>query len=61
MFSNWPKIDVNFLFSFIVLLFLAEHFVELESSSLPFSLSGFIIYFLYSFFAFLFDAFETGS
>jgi hypothetical protein len=53
LFSNWPKIDVNFLLSFIVLRFLAERFVELGSSSLPFVfpvlLSVFFIHSLPSF------------
>ena len=53
LFSNWPKIDVSFLLSFIVLRFLAERFVGLESSSLPFvfpvSLSVLFIHSLPSF------------
>lgn len=54
LFSNWPKIDVNFLLSFILLRFLGECSVELGSSSLPFVfhvlLSVFFIHSLPSFF-----------
>jgi hypothetical protein len=53
LFSNWPKIDVSFLLNFIVMRFVAEHFVELGSSSLPFVfpvlLSVFFIHSLPSF------------
>jgi len=61
LFSNWPKIDVNFLSSFIVLRFLPETFCWAGILFTSFRLSCFVICFLYSFFAYLFDAFETGN